>query len=110
MQFGTMNFKDVRDPDQTMEFYRRYVAEKELEITTAPLSVKAIKDWFLDQLVLKYDRVLVITVSSSRSPRIATCCPNAAMRSGSQVLAHRTILPKRSPSAGSNSLSMTSST
>jgi DegV family protein with EDD domain len=67
MQFGTMNFKDVRDPDQTMEFYRRYVAEKELEITTAPLSVKAIKDWFLDQLVLKYDRVLVITVSSSRS-------------------------------------------
>jgi DegV family protein with EDD domain len=68
MQFGTMNFKDVRDPEQTMEFYRRYVAEKELEITTAPLSVKAIKDWFLDQLVLKYDRVLVITVSSSRSP------------------------------------------
>ena len=45
MQFGTMNFKDVRDPEQTMEFYRRYVAEKELEITTAPLSVKAIKDW-----------------------------------------------------------------
>ena len=68
MQFGTMNFKDVRDPEQTMDFYRRYVAEKELEITTAPLSVKAIKDWFLDQLVLKYDRVLVITVSSSRSP------------------------------------------
>src|SRR5579862_7967531 len=56
MQFGTMSFKDVRDPEQTMEFYRRYV------------SVKAIKDWFLDQLVLKYDRVLVITVSSTRSP------------------------------------------
>ena len=68
MQFGTMTFKDVRDPEQTMEFYRRYVAEKELEITTAPLSVKAIKDWFLDQLVLKYDRVLVVTVSSTRSP------------------------------------------
>ena len=68
MQFGTMSFKDVRDPEQTMEFYRRYVAEKELEITTAPLSVKAIKDWFLDQLVLKYDRVLVVTVSSTRSP------------------------------------------
>ena len=30
--------------------------------------MKAIKDWFLDQLVLKYDRVLVITVSSTRSP------------------------------------------
>lgn len=68
MHFGTMTFKDVRDPEQTMEFYRRYVAEKELEINTTPLSVKAIKDWFLDQLVLKYDRVLVITVSSTRSP------------------------------------------
>ena len=36
--------------------------------------------------------------------------PSAAMRSGSQVLAHRTILPERSPSAGKNSLSMTAST
>src|SRR5579859_3067663 len=72
MHFGTMTFKDVRDPEQTMEFYRRYVAEKELEMNTTPLSVKAIKDWFLDQLVLKYDRVLVISVSSSRSSRVAT--------------------------------------
>lgn len=67
MRFGTMSFKDARDPEQTMEIYRRYVSQKEIEVSTAPMSVKAIKDWFLDQLVLKYDRVLVITGASSRS-------------------------------------------
>lgn len=68
MQFGNMTFKDNRDPEQTMEHYRRFVAVKDLEISTTPMSTKAIRDLFLDQLVLKYDRVLVITASSSRSP------------------------------------------
>lgn len=68
MHFGNMTFKDLRDPEQTMDFYRRFVAAKDLEISTTPLSTKAIRDLFLDQLVLKYDRVLVITVSSRRSP------------------------------------------
>lgn len=67
MRFGSMSFKDLRDPEQTMDFYRRFVADKNLEITTTPLSTKAIRDLFLDQLVLKYDRVLVITVASTRS-------------------------------------------
>ncbi len=67
MRFGRMTFKDLRDPEQTMDFYRRFVAQKELEVSTTPLSTNAIRDLFLDQLVLKYDRVLVITVSSRRS-------------------------------------------
>ena len=67
VHLGTILKKDTRDPDETMEIYRRYVGQKDIEITTAPMSVKAIKDWFLDQLVLKYDRVLVITGSSTRS-------------------------------------------
>ena len=67
MRFGHMNVKDLRDPEQTMDYYRRFVADKNLEITTTPLSTKAIRDLFLDQLVLKYNRVLVITVSSNRS-------------------------------------------
>lgn len=67
MRFGHMSFKDMRDPEQTMDFYRRFVADKNLEITTTPLSTKAIRDLFLDQLVLKYDRVLVVTVASNRS-------------------------------------------
>lgn len=67
MRFGHMSFKDLRDSEQTMDFYRRFVADKNLEITTTPLSAKAIRDLFLDQLVLKYDRALVVTVSSNRS-------------------------------------------
>ncbi|MGH8307965.1 MAG: DegV family protein, partial [Gammaproteobacteria bacterium] len=68
MRFGHMTFKDLRDPEQTMDFYRRFVAQKELEVSTTPPSTKAIRDLFLDQLVLKYDRVLVVTASSRRSP------------------------------------------
>ena len=68
MRFGNMTFKDMRDPEQTMDLYRRFVAVKDLEISTTPMSTKAIRDLFLDQLVLKYDRVLVITASSNRSP------------------------------------------
>ena len=67
MRFGSMTFKDTRDPEQTMDLYRRFVAVKELDISTTPMSTKAIRDLFLDQLVLKYDRVLVITASSNRS-------------------------------------------
>lgn len=68
MNFGNMTFKDTRDPEQTMDLYRRFVAVKDLEISTTPMSTKAIRDLFLDQLVLKYDRVLVITASRNRSP------------------------------------------
>jgi DegV family protein with EDD domain len=68
MRFGHMSFKDLRDPEQTMDFYRRFVAAKDLEIVTTPMSTKAIRDLFLDQLVLKYDRVLVVTAASGRSP------------------------------------------
>lgn len=68
MRFGNMTFRDMRDPEQTMDLYRRFVAEKNLEISTTPMSTKAIRDLFLDQLVLKYDRVLVITAASGSSP------------------------------------------
>lgn len=67
MRFGHMSYRDLRDPEQTMDLYRRFVAEKNLDITTTPLSTKAIRDLFLDEWALKYDRVLVVTVSSSRS-------------------------------------------
>lgn len=67
LRAGTISIKDTRDPEKTSEVYRRYLGQKNIEIGTAPMSVNAIRDWFLDQLVLKYDRVLVITGSSTRS-------------------------------------------
>ncbi|MGH8278168.1 MAG: DegV family protein [Gammaproteobacteria bacterium] len=67
MRFGHMSFRDLRDPEQTMDLYRRFVGAKKLEITTEPLSTKAIRDLFLEQWVLKYDRVMLLTVARSRS-------------------------------------------
>jgi len=66
--FSDGEFIDARDPDATQEFYRKYLADKDLHAETGPYSVNQIKNWFLDELVLKYDRVLVLTLTSTRSP------------------------------------------
>ncbi len=68
LHFGYDTFKDVRDPEATQAFYRKYLAEKTLDAETAPFSVEQIKEMFLEELVLKYDRVLVITIAQTRSP------------------------------------------
>lgn len=65
--FGDEIFIDERDPRETIEFYKRYLAERNLDAETQPFSVEQITNLFLDRLVLNYDRVLVITIASSRS-------------------------------------------
>ncbi|MDQ2070773.1 DegV family protein [Natronospira bacteriovora] len=67
LHFGDELFVDERDPQATMRFYQRYLANKETEAETEPPSPDEIKKLFLDKLVLEYDRVLVITLSKSRS-------------------------------------------
>lgn len=64
---GDEIFIDERDPDETIKFYKRYAEEKNLEGETQPFSVDQITRLFLDELVLKYERVLVIAIASSRS-------------------------------------------
>ena len=71
LHLGYDLFRDVRDPETTQAFYRKYLAEKTLDIETAPFSVEQIKELFLDELVLKYDRVLVVTIAQTRSPIFA---------------------------------------
>jgi len=68
LQFEDSEFIDIRDPEATQEFYRNYLANKDLEANTGPYTVNQIKNWFLDELVLKYDRVLVLALTSTRSP------------------------------------------
>lgn len=67
LHFGYDTFRDVRNPEATQAFYRKYLTEKTLDAETAPFSVEQIQAMFLDELVLKYDRVLVITISQARS-------------------------------------------
>ncbi|HEX6930041.1 MAG TPA: DegV family protein [Gammaproteobacteria bacterium] len=58
---------DERGPEETIAFYKRYTEEKDLEGETQPFSVEQITNLFLDKLVLNYDRVLVVSISSTRS-------------------------------------------
>ncbi len=68
LKFKDGEFIDTRDPVATQTFYKKYLEEKDLEGETSSMSVKRISNWFLDELVLKYDRVLVITMTKNRSP------------------------------------------
>lgn len=67
LKIGDEIFVDERDPKQTIAFYQRYLAEKDLKAETQPFSVEQITNLFLDKLVLNYDRALVLCLASSRS-------------------------------------------
>ena len=64
---GNDLFIDTRDPDNTMEFYRRYINDKDMQGETRPYSVEQIVRLFLDELILHYNRVLIVTISRTRS-------------------------------------------
>lgn len=68
LHFKDSTFVDNRDPEATQEFYKKYLANKDMHGETSPFTIEQIKNWFLDELVLKYDRVLVLSLMSSRSP------------------------------------------
>jgi DegV family protein with EDD domain len=68
LRFGDDYYRDVRDPDETKAFYQRFSDQRDVDAETQPLSVDEVADIFLDELVLDFERVIVITVSASRSP------------------------------------------
>lgn len=64
---GDEAFVDRRDPQATLDFYRRHLTNA-AHAESAPFSVEQIKDLFLERLVIDYDFVFCLTVASSRSP------------------------------------------
>lgn len=64
-------FVDVRDPVATENYLRSGIGERGHAAETDSLSVDAIRDLFLGRLVLDYDAVFCLTVTSSRSPIFA---------------------------------------
>ncbi|TAN07933.1 MAG: DegV family EDD domain-containing protein [Rhodanobacteraceae bacterium] len=64
-------FVDVRDPVATEAYYQGEVGKRGHAAETEPLSVDAIRDLFLGRMVLDYDAVFCLTVTSSRSPIFA---------------------------------------
>jgi DegV family protein with EDD domain len=56
-----------RDPEMGLAFYRDYNKDHGHATETTPFSVQEIEDLFLKKLVLEYDYVFLITLSSTRS-------------------------------------------
>ena len=64
---GNEEFVDRRDPEATLEFYKRHLSNA-ANAETAPFTVEQIRELFLQRLVLDYDFVFCLTVASGRSP------------------------------------------
>ncbi len=66
LDFGDKELVDVRDPRETLAYYRRYIADKSTPAGSRAWPAENIRDLFLNELILRYDRVLVLCVSASR--------------------------------------------
>lgn len=88
---GETRLPDQRDPEATLAFYRQYQADKTLDADTAPPTVADIQARLLDELALHYDRVLVITITQTRSPLFvhATEAAYAALKQSREPAYHR---------------------
>lgn len=64
-------FVDVHDPVATEGYYQGEVGKRGHVAETAPLSVDEIRELFLGKLVLDYDAVFCLTVTTTRSPIFA---------------------------------------
>jgi DegV family protein with EDD domain len=64
-------FVDTRDPAATRDYHHGELGKRGHAAETEPLSVDAIRELFLGRLVLDYDAVFCLTVTSSRSPIFA---------------------------------------
>lgn len=65
---GGERHSDRRDPKETVRFYQHYLDNRDIDAETQAPSSEDIERFFLDHLVRKYDRAVLITISSSRSP------------------------------------------
>ncbi len=66
LYLGDEHTLDVRDPQATMDFYARYASKYQRAHTEPPSTDQIIKS-LLDHAAKRFDRLLVVTVSSTRS-------------------------------------------
>lgn len=67
LHFGDRVFEDTRDPDATKALYREYLAQKKPDFSTRAPDTESIVELFLERLVLRFSKVIVITCSGARS-------------------------------------------
>jgi DegV family protein with EDD domain len=66
IRFGERTVLDTREPHETLDWYRRELIDRQLEAVTEAAGIEQIRDLFLDDLVLRFDRVLMLCMSASR--------------------------------------------
>ena len=71
LQFDRRSWLDERDPEQTLELYRRFIADRAVVAHSSACGVDEIREIFLRDLVLDFDRVLVITACAELSDMFA---------------------------------------
>ena len=62
-----ISFEDRRDPEATLRFFREQLGDRAHYAESEPLSVHEVHDLFLRELVTRYDAVIVLTITASRS-------------------------------------------
>jgi DegV family protein with EDD domain len=67
LEFDGRTWLDERDPGQTMMFYRRHIGDRATDARSSACSAAEIREIFLQELVLEYDRILVITACAEFS-------------------------------------------
>ena len=67
LQFDGRTWVDDRAPDQTLMFYRSFIADRAVYARSSPCSAEEIREIFLQELVLDYDRILVISAGAEYS-------------------------------------------
>lgn len=69
LRIGDLLIEDRRDPQETLHFYGRHFDRKSDDFAESiPYSVEQIERLFLKRLVLDYDYVFCLTITSTRSP------------------------------------------
>ncbi|WP_265943316.1 DegV family protein [Dechloromonas sp. A34] len=69
LRIGELLIDDRRDPAETQAFYARHLDKKGDDFAESiPYSVQQIEQLFLERLVLDYDYVFCLTITSTRSP------------------------------------------
>ncbi len=68
LRVGDRTIEDRRDPKETLAFYARQMDRRDEDYSESiPYSPQQIEELFLDRLVLDYDYVFCLTVTSTRS-------------------------------------------
>ncbi len=62
-----ISFEDNRDPEATLRFFREQLGDRAHSAESEPLSVQQVHDLFLRELVARFDAVVVLTITASRS-------------------------------------------